>query len=469
MKSLAKTVVLLLCATSLLAQWSNDPAQNLKVASGGINHQICTDGNGGAYIAWETGAPPNRRLLRIQRLDRFGVKQFPEQGLPIRMGEFDQANLKLFEDGSGGAIVVFNELLPVADTLLAIAYAQRIDSTGTRLWGDSAVVVSPSAAHQIPMAACGDGMGGALIFWSEDRDGDGNEELYGTGIDAGGGHPLGENGLLIVEARYVGAEVVSTATHAILSYNDNAEVLVQKFDNKLTPLWQHPVNLGFFTPRKMAADRTGGVVMTSKTQSFFDQQPFFKLWAQRIDSLGNIVWNDGVVLADSVKEPTSAPQIASTGQSYYFVWNENPADGGDTFAQLVNKLGTAIWERNVHVSKSNSIKAVTDAVISSSDDVIIVWHDNRNGQSFDLYGQLLDKNQDRFWGDSDVAISIRDDLQLDAVAVSDGRGGAIIAWNELGAGTGNGVFAQQVSRDGKLGDVIVSVREQDAQLSPSSF
>ncbi|NIR48340.1 T9SS type A sorting domain-containing protein [candidate division KSB1 bacterium] len=475
-KSLCCLIALFLCSNVIRAQWSSDPSENLKVAGGAINPQICTDGNGGAYIAWETGAFPNRRLLRIQRLDRFGFKKFPEQGLPIRIGEFDQANLILFEDREGGAIVVFNELLPVADTLKAVVFAQRFDSTGVRVWGDSAVVISPSRAHQIPLAACGDKRGGAFILWSEDRDGDGDEELYGNRIDDLGKRLLGDEGILIVESEIdIEADAIrSDGENVIVTFNNNRDIIVQKFSDELNPVWDNGVNasLPFRSSfRRMFSDGLGGVVFTCKEQSFFDNEPFFKLWTQRIDNNGNILWNDGIVLADSVKDPTAAPNITlASNQSFYLTWRETLKDTGEVFVQLINNEGLKMWsQKSFSVSAVDSKKSPTDAVIPSADDFIVAWHDNRNIRSFDLYSQLIDRNQKRLWNESDVPISTREDLQFDPRAVEDGNGGAIITWYEIGTGTGNGVFAQQISRTGKLGDVIVSVEEPKVEPHPSSF
>ncbi|MFQ6116211.1 MAG: hypothetical protein ACE5NG_19280 [bacterium] len=64
-----------------------------------------------------------------------------------------------------------------------------------------------------------------------------------------------------------------------------------------------------------------------------------------------------------------------------------------------------------------------------------------------MYGQLVDKTQRRIWGEFDKSIS--NDLQFDPRAVADGHGGIIVVWYEIGVGTGNGIFAQQVSRNGK--------------------
>ncbi|MFQ5605059.1 MAG: T9SS type A sorting domain-containing protein [bacterium] len=462
--------------SSSFSQWSTDPTQNLKVASGAINPQICTDGSGGCYIAWETGAPPNRRLLRIQRLDRFGFIQFPEQGLPIRIGEFDQANLMLFEDGVGGAIVVFNELVQVADTLRAVVFAQRFDSTSGRVWGDSAVVVSPSPAHQIPLAVCGDEKGGAFIFWTENRKPDNFKELYVNKIDGDGSRVLGSEGVLIVESEIdIKAEVVCHRSNEfIVSYNQNLDVIVQKFTGKIVPLWGPGVNLGQFSFfRRMATDGNGGVILSAKTQSYFDNQPFFKLWAQRIDSSGNIVWNEGVVLADSVKDPTSPPlTVANSDQNFYFIWRESPMDQGDVFIHLINSKGMALWDHKFPVSLVESKKASTESAIISGDAVILVWYDRRQNieSSSDLYTQLIDKTQNRLWGDSDTAVSVRSGLQFDPFAVVDGNGGIILCWYEIGVGTGNGVFAQQVSRNGNLGEIITSVKiaEEDSNI-PSNL
>ncbi|MFQ5751663.1 MAG: FlgD immunoglobulin-like domain containing protein [bacterium] len=472
MKFIYMFLALLVFNAGANSQWSIDPSENLKVASGGISPQICTDGNGGAYIAWETGAPPNRRLLRIQRLDRYGFKQFPEKSLPIRTGEFDQANLMLFEDGVGGAIVVFNELLPVADTLKAIAYAQHIDSAGTRVWGDSAVVISESPAHQIPLAACGDGSGGAFVFWSEDRNQNGAEELYGNRIDATGNRFLTDDGVLIVESTVdIEADAVNS-NGPIVSFNKDNKILIQKFTKELAPVWADEVDAGLpfrSAFRKMFSDGSGGVVLSNKEQTFFDNEPFFKLWAQRLDGNGIPMWNEGIALVDSVSEPSRVPEIEKTYENIFFAWSDNRNGSRLIYAQLVTLEGDVNWQRSgIPVSLIPSIKGTPQVVADKSNGIIVVFGDTREPMP-GIYGQRVSASGDRLWSTDDVLISGRPDAGRGRQMTPDGSGGAIVTWYEIGTGTGNGIFAQQISREGKLGDVVVSVRENEETDIPSSF
>jgi len=95
----------LIWAAPTMAQWSNDPSQNLQVARFGITPQIASDGKGGAVIVWDTLYP-----LRVyaQRLDRYGYKKW---GNWIRLeGQWDEQGGPVpASDGEGGAVIPYGD------------------------------------------------------------------------------------------------------------------------------------------------------------------------------------------------------------------------------------------------------------------------------------------------------------------------------------------------------------------------
>lgn len=184
---LATKIGILLLSEDSLSQWSTDPSQNLKVAGGGINPEICIDGNGGSFIVWETGTSGNRRLLRMQHLNRYGYKSFSESGISLAGEEFDQSTpFFLTYGGEGTAIVLFYDTRVINGQWVARTLVQRVDSTGALLWGNSGVRPAQSDSSQLPVALLADDKGGAFVFWVEDRNGDGIQEMFGNRVSSSG-------------------------------------------------------------------------------------------------------------------------------------------------------------------------------------------------------------------------------------------------------------------------------------------
>ena len=95
---------------------------------------------------------------------------------------------------------------------------------------------------------------------------------------------------------------------------------------------------------------------------------------------------------------------------------------------------------------------------------ILIWADGRTASGF--YAQRLDKFGTKVWGDSDRAIT---NLSPGTNAViSDGNNGAIVIWAD--DEPLNGIFAQQISKNGNLGEVLTSVNDDNYNnTNPNSF
>jgi len=129
------------------------------------------DDAGGAYLV-----VADRTLnLIAMRIDGMGNRLWPQ---PVRLFTVPLPNFfnkpVITSDGSGGLIIVWIDYR--SDTRGDI-YAQRLDSSGTRLWeveGDNTngvpvFVDTDGSFAQYSIDAVSDGSGGAFIVWQDDR------------------------------------------------------------------------------------------------------------------------------------------------------------------------------------------------------------------------------------------------------------------------------------------------------------
>ncbi len=122
--------------------------------------------------------------------------------------------------------------------------------------------------------------------------------------------------------------------------------------------------------------------------------------------------------------------------------------------------GVKLWGQDgILVFPYEYSQKLYNAVFNSQDGIIAVCLDNRFNPENDMWGnwvfstQRISLDGQRMWPDSGIIITPKK-VDLTVCAVSDLSGGAVICWEEIGSDSRNGIFAQQVSRNGNLGEVL---------------
>ena len=180
-------VVLMICAvpSGTCVAWSNDPAVNTAISMAfdhQYNHQIVPDGSGGAIITWEDYRARYGTMadIYVQRVDWKSKVLWTLDGVAVSIAPNDQLKPKMVSDGSGGAVIVWEDS---RNGNLDI-YAQRIDSNGNLLWQSDGVAICTTAQPQEWPQITSDGAGGAIMTWSDGRNG--KSVIYGQRVDADG-------------------------------------------------------------------------------------------------------------------------------------------------------------------------------------------------------------------------------------------------------------------------------------------
>ncbi|MBI4720507.1 MAG: T9SS type A sorting domain-containing protein [Chitinivibrionia bacterium] len=121
---------------------------------------------------------------------------------------------------------------------------------------------------------------------------------------------------------------------------------------------------------------------------------------------------------------------------------------------LVISLGAAAtvnaeWDENGNLATiSNDHRTEPRILLADDGNLIVVWQDKRAG-NFDIYANKIDVHGNRLWGSAGVAICTDvSSIQRNAKLVSDGDGGAIIAWEDYRQNMS--IYAQRVDSDGTV-------------------
>ncbi|MCK4597566.1 hypothetical protein KAU04_05975, partial [bacterium] len=118
----------------------------------------------------------------VQRADAGDNILWPANGVPICTAANHQNKPQLVADGSEGAIITWQDQRSGS---YYDVYAQRVDANGDTLWPADGVPICTAVNSQYGPQLVGDGSGGAIIAWNDYRSGS-YYDVYAQGVDANG-------------------------------------------------------------------------------------------------------------------------------------------------------------------------------------------------------------------------------------------------------------------------------------------
>jgi hypothetical protein len=395
---------------------------------------VIADGAGGAIVFWndQRGADTD---LYAQRITAAGVVAvgWPAGGLAICEATGDQFHGGAISDGAGGAIVVWSDPRAGARDV----YALRITGTGTVAagWTAGGTALCTATGVQDYPRAVADGVGGAIVVWSDTRSG--GLDLYATRVTADGalapGWDAGGRPVCVAAGAQVEAAIVPDgAGGAFIAWRDARDFGTQGDDlyaqrllpnGTIAPGWAadgEPVCVAANSQSgpRLAADGSGGLLVCWIDERNVDVTAF-DLYAQRLDADGQIApgWTaDGLALcgADSDQD---APVCAGDGAGgFYAAW---------------------VDYRNQYVSDPYALRMTGAGAVGPG------------------------------WNPDGEPVCAAGGEQYALAAVADGAGGMLVAWED-DRGTSTDLFLHRVTPDGvQEGTVDVSPGPADTRLRAS--
>ncbi len=399
---LAALSVLAAAASGPRAEWieNGNPICTYEYTQGGA--QIIAYAEGVYFIAWEDMRDDGDIYAQAIGAQGGDVAGWMTNGNPVCTTAGGQGSPMIARDDAYGAIIVWKD----NRTDVGDLYAQRIDISGTVLWATDGVPVCTASDYQFNHRVIADGYGGAIIVWTDERNG--NFDLYVQRIDADGYTLWTSNGVPVCTetGSQMNAQLVSDGTGgAIICWND---------------------------PRGVSVD----------------------IYAQRVDASGNVRWtSDGIPICTAADVQTDARITSDGGGGAIIAWHDyRSGSNDDIYAQRVAQSGYSYWTADgVAICTEATNQAYPILVFDGSHGAIIAWQDSRNGNA-DLYAQRINGYGQILWTADGIAITNTADWEDYFYEItSDGDGGAIIAWDSnYGDGTNYDVFAQRIAGDGTM-------------------
>ena len=286
---------------------------------------IVTDGAGGAIIAWE-----DQRDLALssgiyaQRVDHNGQRKWiagvDSNGFGVCTAVKDQNNPAIISDGSGGAIIAWEDW---RDSLYSInIYADRIDSSGASLWVAGGEAICVDSNWQDSPTLTSDLAGGAFITW-EDYRSNSTSHIYAQHVNGSGGAEWNSGGIPICTA---------------------------------AQFQQYPV---------IASDGSGGAFIAWQDDRGVD----WDIYAQRVDGAGNGQWStNGNAVSTAPYGQTipyalqAFPCMISDGSGNAILCWQDYRNGGITSYIYTSKIfsdGTLPIQINSFQASTNASGSVT--------------------------------------------------------------------------------------------------------------
>ena len=475
--------VVFFTSSGVRAQWSDNPLVNTAICSvpGAQSNSVATsDGAGGAIIAWQDARPPVALGLNIyaQRVNAAGIVQWAINGVSICSVGGVQENPAIISDGAGGAFITWQDGRP-GPTGIDI-YAQHVNAAGVALWPFGGVPICAFIGTQIWPMLVSDAAGGAIITWEDERAGPGLWDIYAQHVNAFG---------LLLWPPLVGGVAIGVAPlmqlmpmpvedgvgGAIITWYDlrgaTMDIYAERVSAAGVPMWAPPggvlicgppaVPLGDQDQPTIATDGAGGAIITwqdGRTPLLGSQ-----IYAQHVTPLGAVTWAGGVgIPVCAIIGDQTLPKIVSDGAGGAIItWTDGrpPLAGGTSiYAEHIDGLGGGAWAAplGVPVCVQPGDQVLPKIVTDGAGGAIIAWSDNRAVLSFDIYAQRLNALGATQWPfPPGIPISVAPFDQNWAFQfipmVADGNGGAIISWSDLRLAIDTDIYAQNVNADGTIG------------------
>lgn len=152
----------------------------------------------------------------------------------------------------------------------------------------------------------------------------------------------------------------------------------------------------------------------------------------------------------SASKIQSEPSIIPDGVGgAYMVWKDyRNLNTPDAFLQRVNKDGIQVWIVDGLNLVTNPQDQSTPRIVSDGNyGVIAVWSDFRNGTDRDIFAQRVDSSGIIQWTYNGTLVVGKTTREYNERIISDGQGGAIIAWEQGNTGSID-VWAQRIDANG---------------------
>lgn len=311
-----------------------------------------------------------------------------------------QTEATICRDGKGGAIVVWTDNRNGFSN--NDIYAQRVDTNGVVKWAGGGVIICSSANNQLYPVITSDGNGGAIIAWYDQRI-TGNDDIYAQKIDSTGAVQWTADGIVVCGA---------------VNHQRQPQII---------------------------SDSSGGAIIIWDDSRYAGSGVPYTVFAQKINSSGVPQWTaDGIeVNTQNTGGGVSLSSLVSDGSGGAFISVQTVVSSTSIYMQRITSTGT-VWSTNGTLVDNSSTYILQHPKIAS---------DGAGGAFISYLGHGIQLNRVNGTGQLlwTVPVSISDTTGTVADAgqqiIASGTGNAILIW-EKGPSGARDVYGQKINSSG---------------------
>jgi hypothetical protein len=175
------------------------------------------------------------------------------------------------------------------------------------------------------------------------------------------------------------------------------------------------------------------------------------VYVQRVNVAGVPQWTaDGVALAVLPGSQDDPRLVSDGGAGAIVTWEDARSGENDIYVQRVNGVGVPQWTAGgVGLCVLPGVQKNATCTTDGAGGAIVTWRDARSGVGTDdVYAGRISPSGAPLWAANGVPICTAIGKQAHGTIVSDGAGGAFIAWDDKRAGNYE-VYAQRINSAGE--------------------
>ncbi|MCD6018167.1 MAG: hypothetical protein K0S53_1288 [Bacteroidetes bacterium] len=454
-----------------VAQWDPNPSNSTPIAIASKSQDNChvvSDTKGGALISWDDNrnSSTNSSDIYTQRMRKTGIEKWTVGGLAICTHTATQKSSAITNASDGSAIITWEDNRSGNYDI----YVQKIDSSGNILWALNGVAVCSKTTSQKNPKITTDNNGGAIIVWEDSLNN--YWDIYAQRISSTGALLWTSTGVGVctspneqnnpkIDVDGLGGAII---TWQDKRNNTNYDIYSQRLDNAGTVLWTangvvvcNAVNTQN-NPRIEPDGSNGALIAWTDKRNATDNN----IYAQHVNSSGVVQWTANGLLVCGAANNQSALDIKYIGTAGLLLsWKDDRASTNAIYAQIVSMTGSNQLTAN-GILISSALKSINPNVISDGNGgAIIAWQDSTTS-GWDIKSQSVNSSGTLQWTTGGVTVCNAADDQVNPSQVSDGDGGAVYVWEDHRNGTNYDIYSNHLYSNGSP---LVSINELFAAKS----
>ena len=175
-------------------------------------------------------------------------------------------------------------------------------------------------------------------------------------------------------------------------------------------------------------------------------------YAQRLNSKNTQMWkSDGLPISLASRNQRRLRMIRHDSHAIV-VWNDRRGrTNWDIYAQAVNLQGKVLWQKDGIPICTDIADQSTQAILSDGKGgAVVVWQDGRRSTQFqDLYIQRINSDGTLMWQRNGIPVFPSESLQNSPILVADGLDGFYVVWWDVIGSDAWRIMAYRLSFDAK--------------------